>query len=169
MFYVDILSTLPTLITWFSMPNLYYFKILRLFYLQRVSKIINEFVNRLKEQKNAKKQTLDQIEYFSWLIIILLLVMHVVACVWLRTGETTIGSWITHPANGIGAESDSVTKYITSFYWVVTTLTTVGYGDYKGYTTTEYIITMIVEFIGILFFSVMMGSINEIFLVNDGD
>ena len=57
-----------------------------------------------------------------------------------------------------------VTKYITSIYWVVTTLTTVGYGDYKGFTSSEYIVTMIVEFIGILFFSIMMGSINEIFL-----
>jgi len=46
----------------------------------------------------------------------------------------------------------------------VTTLTTVGYGDFKGFTTEEYIFTMLVEFCGILFFSIMMGSINEIFL-----
>jgi hypothetical protein len=103
------------------------------------------------------------------LIILLLLVMHVVACVWLYTGETTTGSWITHQSDGIGIETESTKKYITSLYWVVTTLTTVGYGDYKGFTTKEYLVTMIVEFIGILFFSVMMGSINEIFLVNDGD
>lgn len=52
---------------------------------------------------------------------------------------------------------------------MVTTLTTVGYGDYKGFTSTEYIVTMIVEFIGILFFSIMMGSINEIFLENSAE
>jgi hypothetical protein len=46
----------------------------------------------------------------------------------------------------------------------VTTLTTVGYGDFKGFTSEEYIVTMVVEFTGILFFSIMMGSINEIFL-----
>jgi hypothetical protein len=99
----------------------------------------------------------------------MLLVMHVVACVWLYTGESTPGSWITSESAGIGEDTDPTKKYITSLYWVVTTLTTVGYGDYKGFTTKEYLVTMIVEFIGILFFSVIMGSINEIFLVNDGD
>lgn len=28
--------------------------------------------------------------------------------------------------------------YVTAIYWVVTTLTTVGYGDFKGYTTPEF-------------------------------
>jgi len=52
---------------------------------------------------------------------------------------------------------------------VVTTLTTVGYGDYKGFTNNEYTFTYIVEFIGILFFSIMMGSINDIMEGNDQD
>jgi hypothetical protein len=33
MFLVDLLSTLPMMITWYDQPNLYYFKLLRLFYL----------------------------------------------------------------------------------------------------------------------------------------
>ena len=49
---------------------------------------------------------------------------------------------------------------------MVTTLTTVGYGDYKGFTTNEYVFTMVVEFIGILFFSVIMASVNDI--LDDG-
>lgn len=54
--------------------------------------------------------------------------------------------------------------YITAFYWSVTTLATVGYGDVKGFTATEYGFNMFVEFIGIAFFSFVMGSINNIFL-----
>lgn len=53
--------------------------------------------------------------------------------------------------------------YITSLYWVITTLTTVGYGDYKGYTPTEYCFQMVVEFLGIGFFSFLMNSINSLF------
>lgn len=52
--------------------------------------------------------------------------------------------------------------YVKSVYWVITTLTTVGYGDYKGYTPTEYLLQMGVEFLGIGVFSYLMGSINDL-------
>lgn len=100
-----------------------------------------------------------------------------IACCWLYVGDpqyqdevtTKQNTWIHHPEYGLLKEhenADASTKYITSIYWVVTTLTTVGYGDYKGFTTNEYVFTMVVEFIGILFFSVIMASVNDI--LDDG-
>jgi hypothetical protein len=50
--------------------------------------------------------------------------------------------------------------YIAAIYWVVTTLTTVGYGDFKGYTVYEYIFQIGVEFIGIGMFAMFMGQVN---------
>jgi hypothetical protein len=44
-----------------------------------------------------------------------------------------------------GFNTDRATKYITAFYWVVTTLATVGYGDVKGFTYEEYLYNMFVE------------------------
>ena len=58
--------------------------------------------------------------------------------------------------------NDRYTVLITAIYWVITTLTTVGYGDYKGYQRNEYIFQMVIEFLGISLFSFLMGSINSI-------
>jgi hypothetical protein len=43
----------------------------------------------------------------------------------------------------------------------MTTITTVGYGDVSFGSTTEIAFVMVVEFIGLLFFSFLMGSINS--------
>ena len=53
-------------------------------------------------------------------------------------------------------------RYITSYYWTITTLSTLGYGDIFGFSTNEYIFTMIIEFLGIFVFAYMMGNINNL-------
>jgi len=133
----------------------------------RAQRIVQYQVELLEGRLNVGKQVIFKINYFSSIMIALTLVMHIVACLWLWLGLRTEGSWISNADGGIGEVTLS-TQYITAFYWVVATLTTVGYGDVKGFTPDEYVYTMIVEFIGIAFFSFMMGSINSIF-INEGD
>ena len=48
-----------------------------------------------------------------------------------------------------------------SFYFVVVTLTTVGYGDITPNTFNEKLITIILIFIGILVFSTITGAISS--------
>ena len=59
------------------------------------------------------------------------------------------------------------TQYIFAFYWIFEVITTVGYGDYPGATSQEYIFSIILEFLGLTFFSFLMGSINGIFNTSD--
>ena len=165
-FYADIIGTFPTLIFLYFgwiYPKTYYFKIVRIYELKTISDTISRFVTKCKEQKDSRKQLLSTLQYFINLLIYLIFAIHLIACCWLYFGERIPGSWIDVMEEN-RHRTDSVTKYISSIYWVVTTLTTVGYGDFKGFTSEEYIVTMVVEFTGILFFSIMMGSINEIFL-----
>ena len=48
------------------------------------------------------------------------------------------------------------------FYFVLTTLSTVGYGDYFPVSTTEMIVTSIVMLGGVAFFSYIMSNFIEI-------
>ena len=58
-------------------------------------------------------------------------------------------------------------QYIFAFYWIFTVITTVGYGDYSGKTRNEYIFSICLEFLGLTFFSFLMGSINGLFNNSD--
>jgi hypothetical protein len=60
-----------------------------------------------------------------------------------------------------------LTLYIFSFYWIFEVITTVGYGDYSGATKEEYVFSICLEFIGLTFFSFLMGSMNSIFNTSD--
>ena len=48
-------------------------------------------------------------------------------------------------------------------YWVITTFTSIGYGDIKGHTDNEFIFQMIVEMIGIAFYGYMIGTFQTLF------
>jgi hypothetical protein len=89
-----------------------------------------------------------KVEYSFGILIVMITVINLMACGWIRIGESVQGSWINNESYGLlasGFNTDRATKYITAFYWVVTTLATVGYGDVKGFTYEEYLYNMFVE------------------------
>ena len=57
-------------------------------------------------------------------------------------------------------EGDS--PYLTAFYFTVTTITTVGYGDISGGTETEKVFCIIIQVIGVIGFSVASGALASI-------
>lgn len=58
-------------------------------------------------------------------------------------------------------------QYLFAFYWIFEVITTVGYGDYSGGTQDEYIFSIALEFLGLTFFSFLMGSVTGIFSHSD--
>lgn len=49
--------------------------------------------------------------------------------------------------------NDTRKNFIFSYYWVFTIFSTVGYGDFAGSTKYEYLITLSLQFSGLLVFS----------------
>ena len=58
-------------------------------------------------------------------------------------------------------------QWIFAFYWIFEVITTVGYGDYTGATNSEYLFSIGLEFLGLTFFSFLMGSITSLFSTTD--
>ncbi len=57
--------------------------------------------------------------------------------------------------------------YFITYYFVVSTITTVGYGDIYAFNSNEKIIIFFYQIIGVTFFSIFSGILSEI--VNDSD
>lgn len=58
---------------------------------------------------------------------------------------------------------DHTTYYIECFYWTVTTLTTVGYGDITPQTNAARIYTMFVMLLGVGVYGIVIGNITRLF------
>lgn len=164
MFIFDVSSTL---ILFFNYQTqfawMYYLKFLRFFYFTRAMKNLQGAIDPIVTIINISKQAKSNVQSIISSLIILFTIMHVVACGWIYVGlKEGWGTWIDNPGFDVHKFKDDPSfVYITSLYWVVTTLTTVGYGDIFGTTDAEYIYTMIVEFIGILVFSIIMSTVNS--------
>lgn len=52
--------------------------------------------------------------------------------------------------------------YITSIYFIVMTITTVGYGDISVFTTLERLLVIFMMVIGVIAFSFATGSLASI-------
>mmetsp|Transcript_24061 Transcript_24061/g.4017 ORF Transcript_24061/g.4017 Transcript_24061/m.4017 type:complete len:91 (-) Transcript_24061:894-1166(-) len=52
-------------------------------------------------------------------------------------------------------------RFVTVLYFMITTLTTVGYGDYSATNAYEAVFLMVVLIGGVAFFSVLMGNVTS--------
>ena len=117
----------------------------------------NQFITRLKE-KMSENIKLENISDLSFQIFKYIMCLHILACFYIFIGRHNSPSWITannfqsHPFNSL---------YITSVYYILTSMTTVGYGDISPKSSLEIFIQVLLLGAGIIIYSWLVSSIGN--------
>ena len=85
--------------------------------------------------------------------------IHLLACIWIIVANidpNPTNSWIT----GFDREKKRE-LYLTAFYFTVTTITTVGYGDMPVSTFLEKIVCVFVMVAGVIGFAMASGALTN--------
>jgi hypothetical protein len=158
-------------------------KLIRLMRLPRLFKLLSvqRFRKILIEMSSSKPgvESLDVIHRYIFgykiirLIFGLLLMAYISACVFYIAStldSENVGKDCKMDQNCMGnnfieinglLEIDDTAKLITVSYFALTTLSTVGYGDYGPITQTEMIVTIVIQLAGVAVFSFAMGMLTS--------
>ena len=131
---VDLISAIPFRI----LPGGSVLDLFRIVKLIRVNQWIHDW-----QQNFLKNAVILQVSIF---VFRLLFLAHLLACGWLGLG-------------GIERQPDTLTYYVHSVYWCITTLTTVGYGDIVPATNLQMCYAMFVMLSGVGIYGFVIGNI----------
>ncbi len=121
-----------------------YFALLRLVKLLRIKRAIN----RIRNNKHINPSFIRMGLLIFWIFIS----AHLISCAWMAI-------WVNPSAlNPLNASS----PYLRAFYWTMTTVTTIGYGDITPSTPLETLFVIIVELIGAGMYGFIIGNIANI-------
>jgi hypothetical protein len=84
------------------------------------------------------------------------------SCLYIFLGHLTSQSYTGWTEGAIQDTEDDLDLYILSFYFIVTTVTTVGYGDYSPDNRYERVFCMFLMIIGVSSFTFVSGALSSI-------
>lgn len=119
-------------------------------------------VSKSTKVQKAKFLTLAQV------FIFILMYGHFLSCMWVILGgrdPVNKQTWIykneyPEPYGNVRL------MWCTSFYWVFEVLSTAGYGDFMYSSNAEYLFAILLEFSGVSFNAILVGTVSGLF---DGD
>ena len=97
--------------------------------------------------------------------MIFILASHIATCFWiilasLMGNSEYDGTWLeSFYKDGL---NEGLSIYYVSFYWCITTITTVGYGDISGTNNVERMFCAFVMVVGVIMFSLANGALASI-------
>jgi len=104
------------------------------------------------------------------LVLTLCVLFHFFTCCWIYIGQFNYleaEGWMRRYGLDASKQDIWVKAYVDGWYFVTTTATTIGYGDYYGITVYERAYIIVLMFCGICIFSSITGNIRGLrFMVN---
>ena len=107
---------------------------------------------------------LNEFEFFIFYgniylyILIFIMLLHNISCIYIIIGKYTFPNWIIQ----LGLNNDEFIKiYICSLYYIISTVTTVGYGDISTYTCNERLFGIILLIVGIMGYSLTLTNVSS--------
>lgn len=141
-------------------------RLLRLARLRPTLRLIDQYLSKWRFRISSAATKL--VHAFLYLFM----VNHWYACVWIwiyrYVEEYTDMSWAGHDALSVVGEDISA-RYIRAFYFVITTLSTVGYGDIRPWRNIETIFELIVILTSACMFAGIIGQFTAYFQYLDSD
>lgn len=166
-FIFDFLACVPGLLTGEKVLWLYFFKILRINRLSRIITFLTELSGLLKDRFMKNQIFIDNLYKVLETVFVLIFCLHLLVCCFIAIGhinsqESIDKSWIVkhglmdedHDIYDASFSLDQTLKiYWTAWYFVTTSITTIGYGEISGNTIYEEIFLIFLLFTGILIFT----------------
>jgi hypothetical protein len=146
-------------------------RLLRLAHLLSLSKFKKQW-----EQHKEEFHALQRAGKLTACVFGMLYACHLIACMWFYFGTIGMdgpqgapGGWIeaewpehTHGPNGSFDGVPNLERYITSMYWAITVLSTVGFGEIHPHTNAEKVYSLFAELIGCFIFMMLVGNLSAI-------
>ena len=119
----------------------------------------------IKQKKSMLQQVSNLFgagfERLLYLILVSIMVCHIFACLWVFIAQMSNegeSSWM----DGDVSKMDKSDQYVTSFYFIITTFSTVGYGDMSANNFSEKIFCILVMCLGVTAFAAGTGTLTNL-------
>ena len=149
-FILDLLAAIPFTWAFINSRHLILNRVFRFFRLTRLLKLFGSS----KTLRRARKLRFVNPAFMRLFMLVfwILVAAHLVACGWIYIGGagkyTSSGDYISNGA-----------VYLEAFYWTITTLTTIGYGDITPESPIQFIYVIIVMLMGAATYGFIIGNI----------
>ena len=143
-------------------------KLIKLTRLLRILKMVKEKSKLVKYLKAIMRIGVG-IQRLIFFMLASMLICHIFTCLWIFFAKLSVDADSQYEGTWIGAnekfhDASSSELYLSSFYFIITTITTVGYGDIYPTKSnpTEMILGIVLMIGGVIGFSFASGALTSI-------